>query len=231
MSLLESRAARADGAAPGGCHRYFEEYLPGVQRTVFHTKKGLSWRNAWGVMRYAANNAFLCFVHSQHLMEQVCLPAPCCGCSCLPHGVPCNCLWPRQQPAGCLVAQANGRACCGLLFPADGSVHFLHSPALLLSPPHAPNVREGAYLTAPLAFCLQGDKQFAAKLFTYGQQQVNYMLGDAGRSYVVGFGKDPPNMPFHKWSLNAYIDYPTRGKKYDLQHDEFHNSNKVRLVV
>jgi len=44
----------------------------------------------------------------------------------------------------------------------------------------------------------QGDKAYSAFLFTYGQQQINYMLGDAGRSYVVGFGKDPPNMPFHK---------------------------------
>lgn len=51
--------------------RYFDDYLPGKKRTVFHTKKGLAWRNAWGVMRYAANNAFLCFVHSQHLFEQV----------------------------------------------------------------------------------------------------------------------------------------------------------------
>lgn len=25
------------------------------------------------------------------------------------------------------------------------------------------------------------------------------MLGDSGRSYVVGYGKNPPNMPFHKW--------------------------------
>ena len=47
--------------------------------------------------------------------------------------------------------------------------------------------------------CLQGDKSYAAFLFTYGQQQVNYMLGDAGRSFVVGFGNNPPNMPFHKW--------------------------------
>ena len=52
------------------CCRYFDEYLPGMKRIVFHTKKGLSWRNAWGVMRYAANNAFLAFVHSQHLFEQ-----------------------------------------------------------------------------------------------------------------------------------------------------------------
>ena len=26
--------------------------------------------------------------------------------------------------------------------------------------------------------------------------QINYMLGDAGRSYVVGFGKEPPTTPF-----------------------------------
>ena len=50
---------------------YFEEYLPGPQRTVFHTKKGLSWRNAWGVLRYSANNAFIAFVHADQMKEQV----------------------------------------------------------------------------------------------------------------------------------------------------------------
>lgn len=51
--------------------QYFEEYLPGPKRTVFHTKKGLSWRNAWGVLRYSANNAFLALVHSAQMKEQV----------------------------------------------------------------------------------------------------------------------------------------------------------------
>jgi endoglucanase len=46
---------------------------------------------------------------------------------------------------------------------------------------------------------LQGDEAFAATLFTYATQQINYMLGDAGRSFVVGFGKTPPSTPFHKW--------------------------------
>ena len=54
---------------------YFEEYLPGPKRTVFHTKKGLSWRNAWGVLRYAANNAFIAFVHSDQMRSQVSQPA------------------------------------------------------------------------------------------------------------------------------------------------------------
>lgn len=51
--------------------RYFDDYLPGKKRTVFHTKKGLSWRSAWGVNRYAANNAFLSFVHAVQLADQV----------------------------------------------------------------------------------------------------------------------------------------------------------------
>ena len=27
--------------------------------------------------------------------------------------------------------------------------------------------------------------------------QIHYMLGDTGRSYVIGFGKDPPTRPHH----------------------------------
>ena len=42
---------------------------------MFHTKKGLSWRNAWGVLRYAANNAFIAFVHSDQMRSQVSQPA------------------------------------------------------------------------------------------------------------------------------------------------------------
>ena len=52
---------------------YFDEYLPGSKRTVFHTKKGLSWRNAWGVLRYSANNAFIAYVHADQMKEQVSL--------------------------------------------------------------------------------------------------------------------------------------------------------------
>ena len=51
--------------------QYFEEYLPGPKRTVFHTKKGLSWRNAWGVLRYSANNAFIAFVYADQVKKQV----------------------------------------------------------------------------------------------------------------------------------------------------------------
>ena len=62
-------------AMPGrymdNANQYFEEYLPGPKRTVFHTRKGLSWRNAWGVLRYSANNAFIAFVHADQMKKQV----------------------------------------------------------------------------------------------------------------------------------------------------------------
>ena len=50
--------------------QYFDDYLPGPKRTVFHTKKGLSWRNAWGVLRYSANNAFIAFVLADQMQTQ-----------------------------------------------------------------------------------------------------------------------------------------------------------------
>lgn len=31
----------------------------------------------------------------------------------------------------------------------------------------------------------------------WARQQVHYMLGDAGRSYVIGFGEDYPRRPHH----------------------------------
>lgn len=55
--------------------------------------------------------------------------------------------------------------------------------------------------------------------------QIDYMLGHTGgRSFVVGYGKNPPLLPFHKDSFYSYINYPTRGQPYQLQHDDFHDS-------
>ena len=59
------------GRYMNNAQQYFDEYLPGPKRTVFHTRKGLSWRNAWGVLRYSANNAFIAFVHADQMKKQV----------------------------------------------------------------------------------------------------------------------------------------------------------------
>ena len=148
-------------AMPGrymnNANQYFEEYLPGPKRTVFHTRKGLSWRNAWGVLRYSANNAFIAFVHADQMKKQVVALAQ--------HDY--ILAW-RQC--------GNSRA----------ALRSLHSP--------------GPQLIAVLRYtCMQGDEAYAAKLFTYATSQINYMLGDGGQSYVIGFGKDSPTTPFHKW--------------------------------
>ena len=38
------------------------------------------------------------------------------------------------------------------------------------------------------------------KYFNFAAGQINYMLGDSGRSYVVGFGNNPPKKPHHRAS-------------------------------
>merc|ERR1711950_114646 len=35
---------------------------------------------------------------------------------------------------------------------------------------------------------------------TFVKNQINYALGDGGRSYVVGFGNNPPCRPHHRGS-------------------------------
>lgn len=39
---------------------------------------------------------------------------------------------------------------------------------------------------------------YKARLMNYGAHQANYLLGDAGRSWIVGFGKDWPQYIHHK---------------------------------
>ena len=34
--------------------------------------------------------------------------------------------------------------------------------------------------------------------FAFAEGQINYALGDTGRSYVCGFGTNPPQRPHHR---------------------------------
>lgn len=76
---------------------------------------------------------------------------------------------------------------CGLAIP-------YHWGALT----HGPNV-------AMLGMCYgkgaSVDPAYRARLFNYGQHQVDYVLGDCGRSWLVGFGKDYPQ---HLHQLPSY---------------------------
>ncbi|KAG9104462.1 hypothetical protein FRC06_002118 [Ceratobasidium sp. 370] len=66
---------------------------------------------------------------------------------------------------------------------------------------------------------------------SFSAQQINYMLGDCGRSWVVGFGEGSPIRPYHKSSYNSFIDYPLRGKDNGVQGDDFLNSMTVNRFI
>ena len=40
----------------------------------------------------------------------------------------------------------------------------------------------------------------ADKYRKFGKSQLGYLLGDSGKSFVVGFGEDPPTRPYHRAS-------------------------------
>ncbi|KAJ1308632.1 hypothetical protein OPQ81_004328 [Rhizoctonia solani] len=66
---------------------------------------------------------------------------------------------------------------------------------------------------------------------SFSAQQLNYMLGDCGRSWVVGFGEGSPIRPYHKSSYNSFIDYPMRGKDNGAQGEDFLNSNTTNRFI
>ena len=35
---------------------------------------------------------------------------------------------------------------------------------------------------------------------SWAESQINYMLGDTGRSFVIGYGNNPPTQPHHRSS-------------------------------
>ena len=40
---------------------------------------------------------------------------------------------------------------------------------------------------------------------SFAENQINYILGDGGRSYVCGFGNNPPERPHHRSEDHIYI--------------------------
>ncbi|GAB1520077.1 hypothetical protein RhiTH_003150 [Rhizoctonia solani] len=75
------------------------------------------------------------------------------------------------------------------------------------------------------------DNPNATWAIQYASQQINYALGDAGRSWVVGFGKDSPVRPYHKSSYNSFIDYPMRGQDNGAQGQDFLFSSTVNRFI
>lgn len=92
-----------------------------------------------------------------------------------------------------------------------------HTPIGLAYPYHWGALRpatQAALLALIEAKQLQetgGSKEYAARLFNYAKYQIDYVLGDSGRSWLVGYGDSYPDRLWHKPSYISYIDWPLRG--------------------
>ncbi|KNC96562.1 uncharacterized protein SPPG_08149 [Spizellomyces punctatus DAOM BR117] len=76
-----------------------------------------------------------------------------------------------------------------------------------------------------------GDQAFVTQLRNFAVQQINYILGDCGRSWIPGFGENYPKLPYHKGSYNAYIDYPMRGQSNNVIGDDFLTSTTPNRFI
>lgn len=67
---------------------------------------------------------------------------------------------------------------------------------------HGPNV---ATLGMCYAKAPKVDAAYAARLFNYGKHQVDYVLGDCGRSWMVGFGEKYPQYLHQEAAYNSIL--------------------------
>eukprot|EP01114_Cavostelium_apophysatum_P008666 TRINITY_DN2133_c0_g1_i1.p1 TRINITY_DN2133_c0_g1~~TRINITY_DN2133_c0_g1_i1.p1 ORF type:complete len:1063 (-),score=160.59 TRINITY_DN2133_c0_g1_i1:48-3236(-) len=117
-------------------NNFFKNWLPGPDRSIPVTPKGLSFQLEWGSLRYSANSAFLAIVFADYLRTQ------------------------------------------DLSDPMTRE-YVVNSPSY--------------------------------NLFNWAVSQINYILGDSGRSYMIGFGSNYPVRAYHLPSWAPTIDFPYRG--------------------
>jgi len=75
------------------------------------------------------------------------------------------------------------------------------------------------------------DLIYAKTLFAFGQKQIDYILGDGGRSYVAGFGKSYPTFIFHKSSYNSMLYYPLKAEANSVQKKDFYYSERKNTFI
>lgn len=73
----------------------------------------------------------------------------------------------------------------------------------LVSPLSTPDTAANAAFIAAQAALLKPALPKSGAYFAFAQKQLNYLLGDSGRSFVVGFGRNPPREPHHRYSKNS----------------------------
>lgn len=96
-------------------------------------------------------------------------------------------------------------------FDAYLNMEVQHTPRGLAYNYHWGAARHGAnvaYLALVHAKNLKVPRDYANRLRNYAFFQVNYLLGDSGRSWIVGFGNQVnPWFTWHKTSYNAVLDW------------------------
>jgi hypothetical protein len=114
-----------------------------------------------------------------------------------------------------------------------------HTPAGLAYPYHFGALRpttQMAFLALKQSKNLRSRRKnlgYAAQLFNYAAFQINYVLGDGGRSWLGGYSSTSPKYWWHKQSYNSYITEPLKGLKVyaNIRSEKTNGKYQNRLFV
>jgi hypothetical protein len=67
----------------------------------------------------------------------------------------------------------------------------------------------------------------------YGKQQLDYIMGSTGRSFVTGWGVNPPKEPHHRTAFCSYVQTgkPCMGPEWFNKNHTFPNTLPGALVA
>ncbi|KAK9867129.1 hypothetical protein WJX84_004718 [Apatococcus fuscideae] len=88
----------------------------------------------------------------------------------------------------------------------------------------ASNTAMLGFIHARTLQAMGGFSSLADQIMSYSLSQLNFVLGDSGRSWLVGFGKNPPQQSFQKTAWNSYITWFTKGQSVDAQRSDFQDT-------
>ncbi|KAK9848230.1 hypothetical protein WJX84_000284 [Apatococcus fuscideae] len=76
-----------------------------------------------------------------------------------------------------------------------------------------------------------GNTDLADQIISYSLSQLNFVLGDGGRSWLVGFGSNPPQQSFQKTAWNSVLTWSTKGQSVDVQRADFQDTNAANRFI
>ena len=175
-----------------------------LEPQVNYTRQGLAWSDQWGALRNTANAAMLALVHAEGLPAAQARRHQCWALSqlrCPPRGLACarrrrmrqplagrDCQWgvcsrPCDPDLQASCSGVGQRACVR----DQPSKHACCIAGWLLHPARRGRPAEGMHVQSAPPVALAATPCWR-----------RYMLGDGPRSFVVGYGKRPPQRPHHR---------------------------------